>query len=133
MLTLMNANRPLTLKEIITEAQQVEEILYLRNKEARRRTNQHSKTIASTSLLALITQNQYSSRNTEPPSTTPFTPTCWRCWFHEWCSRDTCSPMTVAPATLAPWLFALQQYDIELPSVTRTMSEFIELGYRTQQ
>jgi hypothetical protein len=78
MLTLMNVNRSSTLKDIITEDQQLEEILYLRNKEARRRTNQRSKPNASTPLLTLNTQTQYSSRNTQSPSTT--TPTCWRCY-----------------------------------------------------
>lgn len=89
MLTLMSANRVSTLTEIIAEAQQVEEILYLRNKEARRRANQRTKPTTSTPWLALNTPTQASSRNTQPTTTTSgtqpsantsFTPTCWRCY-----------------------------------------------------
>ncbi|CAF1266259.1 unnamed protein product [Adineta ricciae] len=80
MLAVMNANRPQTLSNIITEAQQVEEILYLRDKEERRCANERSKLAANTPLLTLSTNNQYSARNTPNTSPFSFTPTCWRCY-----------------------------------------------------
>ncbi|CAF1301583.1 unnamed protein product [Adineta ricciae] len=80
MLTLMNASRSQSLSNIITEAQQVEEILYLRNKEARRRANPRPKPTVNTPVSTLTTTNQYSTRNAPTTSNNSYLPTCWRCY-----------------------------------------------------
>ena len=66
MLTLMNATRSSSLEDIITEAQQVEEILYLRNKDARSRNHQRSKPTNNTPLLSLNTHNSNQPRTYQP-------------------------------------------------------------------
>lgn len=81
MLTLMNASRSASLEEIINEAQQVEEILYLRNKETRSRNNQRNKPTNQTPLLALSARNLNQSRSNQYSSqSSSFTPTCYRCY-----------------------------------------------------
>ncbi|CAF2209212.1 unnamed protein product [Rotaria magnacalcarata] len=78
-LNLMSASRSSTLNEIITEAQHVEEILYLRNKELRLRQNTRNKPNINghdpTPLVSISTRAYNSSKNT---STTQVNPTCWR-------------------------------------------------------
>lgn len=84
MLALMNAARTLSLDEIISEAQQVEEILYLRNKALRSRTITCSKPGPSEStiapLMSLSPRNTNPSRSSPPPPTTQSSITCWRCY-----------------------------------------------------
>ncbi|CAF2806991.1 unnamed protein product [Rotaria sp. Silwood2] len=83
-LTLMNASRSASLDEIIVEAQQVEEILYLRNKELRLRNTPRSKPMFTrtntTPLMSLSTPTHHSPRNAYPVSTAQSNPTCWRCY-----------------------------------------------------
>ncbi|CAM4928505.1 unnamed protein product [Rotaria socialis] len=83
-LNLMSASRSSTLNEIITEAQRVEEILYLRNKELRLRQNTRYKRNVNghdpTPLVSILTRAYNSSKNTSPTSTTQANPTCWRCY-----------------------------------------------------
>ncbi|CAF1276650.1 unnamed protein product [Rotaria magnacalcarata] len=84
MLNIMSASRSSTLNEIITEAQHVEEILYLRNKELRLRQNTRNKSSINghnpTSLMSIPTRACNSSKNTSPTSTTQANSTCWRCY-----------------------------------------------------
>ncbi|CAF2245970.1 unnamed protein product [Rotaria magnacalcarata] len=84
MLNLMRASRSSTLNEIITEAQHVEEMLYLRNKELRQRQNARNKPNINghnpTSLTSISTRAYNSSKNTSPTSTTQANPTCCRCY-----------------------------------------------------
>lgn len=80
MLTLMNATRSASLEEIIAEAQQVEEILYLRNKEARSRNHQRYKPTNTTPLLSLNTRNANQTRQYQTATNSMYTPTCWRCY-----------------------------------------------------
>ncbi|CAF4495319.1 unnamed protein product, partial [Rotaria magnacalcarata] len=93
MLNLMNVSRSSTLNEIITEAQHVEEILYLRNKEFRLRQNTRNKPSINghnpTSLMSIPTRAwaSNSSKNTSPTSTTQANPTCCRC-----CETDHYAP-----------------------------------------
>jgi hypothetical protein len=78
MLALMNAARTLTLDEIIFEAQQVEEILYLRNKALRSHNTPHSEPLSNepttVPLMSLYPQSSPS------PLTTQSHPTCWHCY-----------------------------------------------------
>lgn len=76
MLTMMNATRSVSLDDLIIEAQHVEEILYLRNKEQRLRTAYRS---PPSSLLSLNPRPRPSAR--PPTQSTPQpTITCWRCY-----------------------------------------------------
>ncbi|CAF5222706.1 unnamed protein product [Rotaria magnacalcarata] len=80
----MSASRSSTLNEIITEAQHVEVILYLRNKELRLRQNTSNKPNIDghdpTTLVSISTWTYNSSKNTSPTSTTQPNPTCYRCY-----------------------------------------------------
>lgn len=84
MLTLMNNCRSSSLDDIVTEAQKVEEILYLRNKEQRlcnlmkKSSSTSSNNIPS--LLSLPGKTSNSTRITNSTSNSQFTPTCWRCY-----------------------------------------------------
>jgi hypothetical protein len=78
MLALMNASRTLPLDEIILEAQQVEEIIYLRNKALRSHNTPHSEPLSNepttVPLMSLCPQSS------TPPLTIQSHPTCWRCY-----------------------------------------------------
>ncbi len=84
MLALMNAARTLSLDEIIFEAQQVEEILYLRNKASRSHTATRSKPLSTEStaapLMSRFSRTSNPPRRPQSPPTAPSNITCWRCY-----------------------------------------------------
>jgi hypothetical protein len=104
MLALMNAARTLTLDEIIFEAQQVEEILYLRNKALRSRTTTRSKPLSSESttapLMSLFPRTSNSPRNPQSPPVAQSNITCWRCY--ETGHYATTCPLNDTKRTLDP-------------------------------
>jgi hypothetical protein len=110
MLALMNAARTLTLDETIFEAQQVEEILYLRNKALRSRTTNRSKPLSSESttapLISLFPRTSNPPRNPQSPPVAQSNITCWRCY--ETGHYATTCPLNDTKQTLDPTEDTLQ-------------------------
>ena len=93
MLNLMNFSRSSSLQSILAEAEKVEEILYLRNKEQRHRDLTKTKSfptisspLAAPSLMSTSTRSSTSTRApprssaSQQPSSNRNPVTCWRCY-----------------------------------------------------